>query len=1107
MIVVDEILLKDLYSESGEEKITKAKKIVEDKKVNITKVIYDNSSNFEVSSNVAGNQNIYDVYIKVIKNEIEDLRCTCAEYEDSYSACKHIIATMTEFSNSNKYILNNMNKDDKIRNKKVNSKLKSNHRIFKQLINHFYLDIEDLENEKVESTIINEGNIKIYPKLIYNEQNGNIKVEFKIGNKNLYKIKSLPDFFDRMMKEETFKYGANLEFKHIKESFAKEDIDILNFIMKYGEIIKYANESSNNYGYYARALSDSYILLSNTGMDELFSILKNRYIVMQNQNEESEILFIDNEPDIKFILEEKNEDEYILRPNIDIYSYDIFRGKDYIYFYIDNKMYKCDKKREKDILQILEIYRKNFTQEIDLFKEDLNNLFSIVYPTTKKYINLDKLSEEEIEKYVPKELYVKVYLDYDKNNFVTADIKFIYGDCCFNPLVENNIHIPRDVLKESENLEIFRRSGFMLDSANARLILVNDDLIYNFLTNDIETYMQKFEVLVTDNFKQKEVKGPKIVSLGVRVENNLLNIDLTKLDFEPSELVNILNKYKLKKKFYRLKDGSFLELQNNEDLEFMNNITESLDIDYKELQKGTLKLPIYRSLYLDKLLDNLKNVNVHKDEQYKKIIKDIGIDELNDEISVPKSLNADLRLYQKIGFKWLKSLNEYNLGGILADDMGLGKTVQLLALILDYKENNKETKPTIVVSPSSLTLNWQSEICKFANNLRVQVIHGSVEDRINQINKINDFDVVITSYDLLKRDIDLYKEKNIEFQYIIADEAQYIKNNNTQNSKAIKEINAKTKFALTGTPIENSLSELWSIFDFIMPGYLFSYRKFKQIYELPIIKENDLFLTNRLKKLISPFILRRIKKDVLTELPDKTITVLNNEMQGEQLDVYMSYLAQAKKEVVVEIKNRGFEASQMKILALLMRLRQICCHPSLFIENYEGESSKLNQCMQITKDAVEGGHKILLFSGYTSMFNILEQELKKEKIEYFKLTGQTKVVERIKLVDEFNQNDNIKVFLISLKAGGTGLNLTGADMVIHYDPWWNISAENQATDRTYRIGQKKNVQVYKLITRNSIEEKIYELQRKKEKLIDNMLSTKETFINKLSKEEIMELFR
>lgn len=329
--------------------------------------------------------------------------------------------------------------------------------------------------------------------------------------------------------------------------------------------------------------------------------------------------------------------------------------------------------------------------------------------------------------------------------------------------------------------------------------------------------MQKLEVLATDNFKQKEVKQPRIVSLGVRVENNLLNIDLTKIDFDPTELVNILNKYKLKKKFYRLKDGSFLDLQDNENLEFLNNITESLDIDYKELEKGNIKLPIYRTLYLDRLLENLKDANISKDDEYKKIVKNIDFEELDDDIAVPKSLNANLRLYQKIGFKWLKSLDEYGLGGILADDMGLGKTVQLLALILDNKERDKNTKPSIVVSPSSLTLNWQAEINKFASSLKVEVIHGCVEERSKQISEINNYDVVITSYDLLKRDIDFYKEENIEFKYIIADEAQYIKNNNTQNSKAIKEINAKTKFALTGTPIENSLSELWSIFDFIMP--------------------------------------------------------------------------------------------------------------------------------------------------------------------------------------------------------------------------------------------------------------------------------------------------
>ncbi len=435
-----------------------------------------------------------------------------------------------------------------------------------------------------------------------------------------------------------------------------------------------------------------------------------------------------------------------------------------------------------------------------------------------------------------------------------------------------------------------------------------------------------------------------------------------------------------------------------------------------------------------------------------------------------------------------------------------GKTVQMLGVISSYIEKNSNPKPSIVVCPSSLALNWESEIRKFTPDMKVMVIRGNVEERNKQIRSINNYNIVIISYDLLKRDIDIFKELNYEFKYIIADEAQYIKNNNTQNAKSIKEINAETRYALTGTPIENSLSELWSIFDFIMPGYLFSYKKFKEIYEIPIIKDNNEKAIKKLKMLIEPFILRRVKKEVLTELPDKTITILNNEMQEEQLQVYESYIVRAKKEALMAINEKGFEKSQIKILALLMRLRQICCHPSLFLSNYEGESSKLNQCLEVMQDAIKAGHKILLFSGYTSMFNIIEEELKKHKIKYSKLTGQTKVSDRIKLVDEFNENDEIKVFLISLKAGGTGLNLIGADMVIHYDPWWNSSAENQATDRTYRIGQKRNVQVYKLITKNSIEERIYELQQKKAKLADNMLSTETKFISKLSKQDIMSLF-
>lgn len=463
-----------------------------------------------------------------------------------------------------------------------------------------------------------------------------------------------------------------------------------------------------------------------------------------------------------------------------------------------------------------------------------------------------------------------------------------------------------------------------------------------------------------------------------------------------------------------------------------------------------------------------------------------------------------------------------------------GKTIQMLSVIVDYVQNDQQEdeniisgqetmedtiylgeksvlkrnnkRASLVVSPSSLTLNWQNEAKKFAKELKTLVIRGTLSERKKQIEEIDQYDLVITSYDLLKRDIELYLQKDYTFRYIIADEAQYLKNSNTQNAKSIKKIKADTRYALTGTPIENSLAELWSIFDFIMPGYLFTYKKFKTMYETPIVKEEDQETMQKLRMLIEPFVLRRNKKEVLTELPDKTITVLNNEMGEEQRNIYLSYLAQAKQELAEEIELNGYERTQIQILAALTRLRQICCHPSLFIEGYSEGSSKLEQCIEVIQDAVTSGHKILLFSGYTSMFEIMEKELKQRGIQYFKLTGSTKVDERIELVDEFNQNPAIKVFLISLKAGGTGLNLTGADMVIHYDPWWNLSTENQATDRAYRIGQKNNVQVYKLITKNSIEEKIYELQQKKAELVDNMLSTKTSFVNKLSKEEIMDLF-
>ncbi len=983
--------------------------------------------------------------------------------------------------------------------KEENFKEKENHRVFKQLLNNF---MQSEQSSKFEEENISK-NIKIVPKFFYDNFKKQLKVEFRIGEKQLYKLKNLPEFYEKMLNNEVYQYGAKLNFIHTTESFEKESQEILSFLLKYAEIIKYSNEM--NYTYYRNNFIPDNILLSNSGLDDIFEILKNKNVAFQINAVEKNIYFADEEPEIFFNITELEGNKFKLKCNIDVFSYDILQGKKYIYLLFTDSLYRCDKKFENTILNILETLRKNYTNEIIMDEKEVTNFFAMIAPEIEESVVTDDLPKYVKDKYIPQKLGVKIYLDYDANNNVIADIKFCYGKNEFNPLINQNLDFARNMIKENEALNQFIKTGFMLDRKNARLILANDEKIYQFLSEEIEDYMKKYEVLATETFKKKEIRAPQMKSIGVRIENNLLQIDLSQIGIELSDLSDIMEKYKLKKTFHRLKDGSYIDLKQNETLKFLDDLNLDMENGFTNLKDGVITLQNYRSLYLERCLKNLNNVEVTKDEAYKNMVESLETEQKTVQMEIPKNLNASLRTYQKIGYQWLKTLDSYQFGGILADDMGLGKTIQVIAVILDYV--NKEGKmPSLVVCPSSLTLNWLNETNKFAPSLKVCVISGNAIERAKRIDKIPQYDLVITSYDSLKRDIEIYEEKAYNFRYMIADEAQYVKNNNTQNAKSIKKILTQTRFALTGTPIENSLSELWSIFDFIMPGYLFKYRRFKEAFETPIVKEESEASLERLKKMIEPFVLRRIKKEVLTELPDKTISVLYNEMQEEQQKVYLAYLSRAKKEISDEIKVNGIEGSQIKILALLMRLRQICCHPKLFLQDYEGESSKLTQCIELIKNTVESGHKILLFSGYTSMFEMIEKELKENKISYLKLTGQTKVADRIDLVDKFNEDENIKVFLISLKAGGTGLNLTGADVVIHYDPWWNLSAENQATDRTYRIGQKNNVQVYKLITKNSIEEKIYELQQKKAKLADNMLSTQNTFISQLSKEDIMKLF-
>lgn len=706
-MIVNPQILNELCDEAGRAREQRAEDYVNRKRVSIKKVIYNDMNNFEIRSIVKGSGDIYDVHIKVEKGEIEDVSCECPDYYEHYGTCKHILATAIEFNQNESYIrIFSGEKEEKqsdIAMYKKYQKQEEKYRDFKQLIHTFY---PSHEQEEVAKNKILPRSIKLEPKLIYNSYLKTLKLEIKIGDKQLYKLKNLPEFYDRMQKKEFYRYGAKLEFTHEEEAFDVSTIPLLKYILKYAEIIKYANESTTPYTYYGRTMEDSYITISNTGMDELFEVLQGQTVLFQKDGKEERILFLNSAPNIEFSVKEQGVNEYSLIPNIDTYEYEIIEGRNYIYFELNGILYRCDENFKNTTLKLLQVFRNNFTSNIVFPKEEITTLFSIVFPKVRNQIQIENLNEEEIEKYIPKELYVKLYLDYNESNYITADIKFVYGEQEFNPLLEQELNIPRDVAKEDEVLELFRKSGFMLDVEKARLILVNEDYIYQFLVQDIENYMKKFEVLATDNFKQREIKKPKIESLGVKVENNLLDIDFSNLDFDPSELKEIMQKYHLKKKYHRLKDGSFLNLEENETIEFIDSITSGMDINYKELEKGELKLPVYRSLYLDRLLENLENTNINKNEAYKDLIQKVEEKDFSRPIVLPKNLNANLRNYQKTGYEWLKVIDEYQFGGILADDMGLRKnypttssSIRLCTKYYKSKANNssmsKLTKPKL----------------------------------------------------------------------------------------------------------------------------------------------------------------------------------------------------------------------------------------------------------------------------------------------------------------------------------------------------------------------------------------------------------------------------
>ena len=730
---------------------------------------------------------------------------------------------------------------------------------------------------------------------------------------------------------------------------------------------------------------------------------------------------------------------------------------------------------------------------------ELTEFCGRVLPTVQTYVTFTG-DTAALDAHRPRPLDTAVYLDAVGGDeaALTARVEFRYGEQLFSPADTDTLNGLRDPLEEWRVMAVLRQVFPHTRARDGLLWRENtDDALFDLLTDGVPLLQDVATVYMSDAFRTVRVMPPPQMAVGVRLNSGLLELDVQLGDLDPAELSSLLDSYRRRRRYHRLRSGQFLSLDDPA-LLGLSRLSEGLGVSDRQLQSGRLRVPTFRAPFVDQVLSDSRALGYTRDDAMRALLKSIKTVE-NSEFSVPDTLCGTLRGYQRTGFRWLRTMETYGFGGILADDMGLGKTVQMIALFLDAAARGV-TRPSLVVCPASLVLGWESELHRFAPSLSVRTVVGDSAARQAILQEVDGFTVLITSYDLLKRDAAQYAA--MSFHYLVLDEAQYIKNHATQNARAVKTISSVQRFALTGTPVENRLSELWSIFDFLMPGFLFSYARFRERFEQPAVRDGDKEALDALSRLCSPFLLRRLKRDVLRELPPKTETVRRIPLADTQQKTYLAAALRMREELRA---GGAGGTTRLQALTMLTRLRQICCDPSLCFENYRGGSAKLESCLELVREAVDTGHRVLLFSQFTSMLAILESRLREADIPFYTLQGSTPREKRAAMVSAFNSEEGAPVFLISLKAGGTGLNLTAADVVIHYDPWWNVSVQNQASDRAHRIGQQRPVQVYKLIAQGTVEEKILDLQEAKQSLADAVVRADGLSLSALSDDELLRL--
>lgn len=1014
-----------------------------------------------VQGQIEDETKVYQTRIFIKGSQIYDYSCSCAEGNSFRGPCVHAKALQEAFARQQK----------------------AEHTLPVSTSPEIRMMIREYTNREVARILGEEEREPVYLHPYLQIRRGEVLLEARIGREKRYIVKNLLEFAQAVHSGKRVEYGKGMAFEHVPSAFAPESRPFLDLLLEEADAyIRHYEEMRGHAGLplpVMRALT-----LGSAARDRLFDLLEGKEVQTEDEKGAERVCRVERkDPRFPVEVEARGDGIAVTVPS----ALTSFRGEQRLYVADGLHLFGCSELYTETMGVFLEQMEQGGREcgsrkekrELLVGSRDIPLFYARVLEGMEA-LGILQSPEIDWEKYRPEALKARFEFDSDSPDELRLRPTLSYGDFTFSPLADE--HVPREICRDVPaefyiSRLITRYFSYWEDESGELVIRGDEEALYQVLSEGMPQFQEVGEVWLSESVRHLRVLPPPEVSMGVSLGGGWLDLKIETAGIDPAELLQVLSEYRQKKKYYRMKNGEFLQLSGG----------------------GRMKL-------------------FQRDEAYGMMVRDLKTAQ-SVSYAVPAVLEKTLREYQKIGYTWMRTLARYHFGGILADDMGLGKTLQVIALLTAFYQEKTDQKaagnegsgselplPSLIVCPASLVYNWGQEFARFSPGIRVLLIAGTAKERQEQLEEQMRMEasegaqVIITSYDLLKRDRAAYLGRT--FEYEIIDEAQVIKNAKTQGAKAVKEISANVRFALTGTPVENRLSELWSIFDFLMPGFLYSYRKFRERYELPIVKNQDPEALTALRRMTGPFVLRRLKKDVLRELPGKEERIVYSAASGRQQKLYTASALKLKEALAGGAWSGN---GKLEVLSQLMRLRQICCDPALCFEDYTGESAKLETCVSLIASASAAGHKILLFSQFASMLERIRERLLQEGISSHLLVGATPKEERSRMVQAF-ASDEVPVFLISLKAGGTGLNLTAADIVIHYDPWWNVAAQNQATDRAYRIGQEKPVTVYKLILKDTIEENLLKLQNAKLALAAQVVSEGMVSLGDLSQNELMELF-